>query len=192
MNKLLFKLTAYLPCRLIKLDSGPYLERYFLFQILGVTFYLHRFVSSDSERHMHNHPWRWGRALVLSGQYMEESVIDLCPHAGPSGAILKLRRIRWWNRINGNHFHRISCAVPGTWTLFFHGPRSYVEDGPRLKGWGFLENRNGQTVFVDVPPSINPEWWVTAPKGHDIERVPYEWECAFNLHGLRTRVRARA
>lgn len=94
MSKLLFKLTARLPCRLIQLDSGPYLERYYLGTLLGVTFYLHRFVSSDTERHLHNHPWGWGRALVLAGGYVEESVHDICPHANDSGCIMQRKYIR--------------------------------------------------------------------------------------------------
>ena len=114
ISKLLYKLTANLPCRLIALDSGPYLERYYVGQLFGVTFYLHRFVSGDSERHLHNHPWRWGRALVLSGGYTEECVTDLCPAAGDSGCLIEERRIRWWNKVNGNHFHRITAPKPTT------------------------------------------------------------------------------
>lgn len=180
MNKFLFWLTQFLPCRLIKLDSRPYLERYFVGQLFGVTFYLHRFVSSDSERHMHNHPWGWGRALVLSGSYVEESVIDLCPHASESGAILDRRYIRWWNRINGNHFHRISNAEPGTWTLFFHGPRLNVTlagGAVKLKGWGFLEREKFSTghitVFHPYQSTSGLKWWTKAPKGRDADRVPF-------------------
>ena len=186
MNKFLFWLSSFLPCRLIKLDSGPYLERYYVGQLFGVTFYLHRFVSSDSERHMHNHPWGWGRALVLCGRYVETSVIDICPHANVSGALLTRRYIRWWNRVDGNHFHQISDAAPGTWTLFFHGPRLDAEGNPvtskqgatKLKGWGFLERERYTadgyvTVFVPYDSASNLRWWHKAPLGRDIDRVPY-------------------
>lgn len=182
INKLLYKLTAGLPCRLIPRDEDePYLERYYLGQLFGVTFYLHRFVSSDEEPHLHNHPWNWGRALVLSGSYNEEVVTDLCPHATPaggSGCLTETRRVRWWNSVNGNHFHRIANAQPGTWTLFFHGARTRVRMGQcsKLKGWGFLENFYGVgihnvTIFRPFPVTSG-EWWLKAPKGRDSAREP--------------------
>ena len=151
LNKLLYKLTALLPCRLIKLDAGPYLERYYLGQLFGVTFYLHRFVSSDSERHIHNHPWKWGASLIVAGNYLEERCVDICPSIEGSGCLTSVARRRWFNRFDGNTFHRISDAKPGTWTLFFHGPR--VKVGGGLKGWGFLERQyivglHETTVFV--------------------------------------------
>ena len=45
IHKLLFKLTAGLRCKLIDREGAPYLERYYLGRLFGVTFYLHRFVS---------------------------------------------------------------------------------------------------------------------------------------------------
>lgn len=138
VNRLLYWLTARLPCRLISLDSGPYLERYYLGEWFGVTCYLHRFVSGDSERHMHNHPWAHGRALVLSGSYVEEVAVDL--YGG--GCLTERHTVRWWNVVNGNTFHRIHEAKPGTWTLFMHGERQRIKLGmtSRLKGWGFIED----------------------------------------------------
>jgi len=182
INRLLYHLTAALPCRLIpRNESEPYLERYYVGQLFGATFYLHRFVSNDEEPHLHNHPWGWGRALVLTGGYDEEVVTDLCPHATPaggSGCITERRRITWWNKVNGNHFHRIANAAPGTWTLFFHGPRTQVKMGEETKpkGWGFLENFYGvglHHVTVYRPfPVTSGAWWLTAPKGRESGREP--------------------
>ena len=170
MNKLLFKLTARLPCRLIKVN-GPYLERYYLGQLFGVTFYLHRFVSSDRERHLHNHPWGWGRALVLAGRYDEEYVgtntVLVSGTFFTSRAIIT-HRIRWWNKVNGDHFHRISNARPGTWTLFFHSPR--VQVNGKLKGWGFLEKGKFTPYPYPLRETDEPRWWVNAKLGRDIGR----------------------
>lgn len=168
INRLLYKLSAELPCRLIHLSSGPYLERYFVGQWFGVTVYLHRFVSSDKERHLHNHPWTWGRAFVLAGGYDEEVVTDLCPRM-PFGCVTEYRRINWYNRVDGATFHRIDRPDPGTWTLFVHGPRQYIK-GVR-KGWGFLERVAGRVVFEEHPAS-NPRWWKSARKGKNTEREP--------------------
>ena len=172
INKLLYNLTARLPCRLISLDSGPYLERYYVGKVLGVTFYLHRFVSSDSERHMHNHPWTWGRALVLAGHYVEESCVDIAER----GCITQHRVKRWSNRVDGNHFHRIHDAAPGTWTLFAHGERARVHRYDCDKGWGFLDPRHvpglgATTVFVPWM-SAPTDWWEEAAKGDEIGRQP--------------------
>jgi hypothetical protein len=167
-NRLLYAITARLPARLIKIDDRPYLERYYVGELAGVTFYLHRFVSGDSERHLHNHPWWRSGSLILAGSYLEERVVDLCPHASESGCIIESSRVRWFNVIAGNLFHRISDAAPGTWSLFFHGERAYVLDQP--KGWGFLAGEDGLTVFRPMPPST-PYWWRTAPLGRDVGRV---------------------
>ena len=50
MRKLLFWLTSHLPCRIIAEEGSVYLERYYLFTLLGWRFYLHRFVGSDPDR----------------------------------------------------------------------------------------------------------------------------------------------
>lgn len=177
MNRFLYNLTARLPCRLIAQEGGtPYLERYYLGQILGVTFYLHRFVGSDGDRHAHNHPWTWARALVLSGGYIEEAVTDLTTSTD-AGYMSELRTIRWWNKINGNHFHRIVGVEPGTWTLFFHSKRQTVQKGCcRVpKGWGFLgvEQIGLRVVTLFHPyPSARPEWWTSAPRGNQSKRQP--------------------
>lgn len=175
MNRLLYRLTAKMPARLIKLDGRPYLERYYVGQLFGVTFYLHRFVSSDSERHLHNHPWTWGRALVLSGRYDEECVTDLSP-AAPEGCVVQRRRVRLWNRIDGNHFHRIAAVKPGTWTLMFHGKRARVGPNRRTKGWGFLSYRPDIDLvtferFISAG-GTGPGWWEYAPTGENVGREP--------------------
>ena len=176
IHKILYSLTANLPCRLIDLPTGPYLERYYLGRVCGVTFYLHRFVSSDSERHLHNHPWTWGRSLILSGGYVEERATDICPHASASGCVTHQRRIRWWNRVNAATFHQIHAAKPNTWSLFFHGPRATVmRNGRRAyKGWGFIQRQDlpdGEKVTAFFPfPSSTSKWWLTAPDGRSAGR----------------------
>ena len=182
ISTLLYRLTANRPARLIKLNNKPYLERYFVARLFGVTLYLHRFVSSDRERHLHNHPWTWSRSLVLSGGYDEEVVLDLTT-ASASGCVTASRRVKWFNRVDGSHFHRIANAAPHTWTLFMHSARQQVMRqnpagfGPEftLKGWGFLELAyvNNEPAVVYRPhESAHTDWHRTAPKGRDIGREP--------------------
>lgn len=129
INKFLFWLSGRLPCRLIYIDDMPYLERYSVGKWFGMSFYLHRFVGMDEEREVHDHPWAWAYSLVLTGSYLEEVVfaLDL-----DRGWLSGLHRIRWFNRLGPNVFHRIVRPAPRTWTLFVHGKR--------IKTWGFLKH----------------------------------------------------
>lgn len=168
LNKLLYKLTGGLPCRVICLGDVPYLERYYVGKVFGVTIYLHRFVSSDSERHVHNHPWRRGLSLILAGSYVEERATDMS-NISRSGCLTTMTRRRWFNRVDGNTFHRIHRAEPGTWSLFMHGPRQQINGdlyglGPKIdKGWGFFDN--GQfTPHTSSPP----DWHLTAHHGRHV------------------------
>lgn len=186
INYLLFMWTANLPCRLIYVADKPYLERYYLGMVLGWTFYLHRFVSADAERTVHNHPWWHSFSIILSGWYLEDVVTDLCPQLD-DGVVLHRRRIAWFNFIRGSTFHRIAELRPGTWTLFFHGARAVVGEEqkwvrgvkvrePVLKGWGFLEveqrSTSRVTTFKPFPPSYKLDWWTDAALGRDATREP--------------------
>lgn len=152
IKKLLYNFSGNLPCRLIDIDGNPYLERYFIGKIFGITFYLHRFVSADTERNVHDHPWGWAFALVLAGGYQEERLqyFDL----KSDGWVSKNRNIHRGkiNVINAPVFHRIGSAEPETYTLFVHGPR--------IKGWGFLESfdltdgRTGYKTGCSLSPAI--------------------------------------
>lgn len=163
IHPILMFLTARLPMRAIEVGDQPYLQRYYIGTLLGATFYLHRFLNGDSERLTHNHPWTWGRAIVLRGSYVEFRVTDL----GPRGAVGRRRRVRWYNVIDGNHFHCVLRPEPDTWTLFFHGPRARVRLGGVSipKGWGFLEGRE----FVPVAGADDPTAWhkTAGVRGHD-------------------------
>ncbi|MEA3274035.1 MAG: hypothetical protein U9Q81_01780 [Pseudomonadota bacterium] len=72
IERLLYRISARRPCRFIDGEQGePYLERYYLFGALGWHAYLHRFVDSDPDRGLHDHPWNRALSLVLSGGYEE-------------------------------------------------------------------------------------------------------------------------
>ena len=171
INSILFHASARLPCRLINRDDGErYLERYYLGRAFDTTFYLHRFVRRDTGELLHNHPWVWGRSIVLRGGYVEHAVDDLSVH----GCITIEKSVQFTSRVDGNYFHRIAHVRPGTWTLFFHGPRGRIKG--RFKGWGFLKrvhSDKGGVVFLPVPTAANcNSWWLTAPMGRDADRRP--------------------
>ena len=170
--KWLYNKSKNYPCRLINRPTGErYLERYFISEHNGWCTYLHRFVGSDAEPTLHNHPWMYGGAIVLCGSYLEEKIIDLCPNVD-SGYLSIERKINFFNIVNHNTFHRIIRTRPETWTLFTHGPRMKVDSNGEMvkKGWGFIQNENGNSVFKTFN-SNSERWWDTAPLGKDINRA---------------------
>lgn len=116
MSRLLFALSGNLRVRLIQEKGRPYLERYYLATFWGRRYYLHRFVDSDPKG-LHDHPWENAWSIVLSGSYIEER------RSGP-------RKIRWFNRLTGDSFHRV-VVDKDCWTLFSHSV-------DRVKPWGVI------------------------------------------------------
>lgn len=158
----LYKKTETLPCRLISRDGAPYLERYYVGQLFGVTVYLHRFVGCDGDPELHDHPWN-ALSIVLSGSYVElRGRLD-----GDVGIAKQRKRVRFANWIGADSMHRITSTEPETWTLFVHRPRS--------KGWGFfLEDYPSHKVCYK-PFDTRPlaRWWETAPLGARAGREPF-------------------
>lgn len=158
MNRLLFKTSSYLRCRVIKGNNQePYLERYHLMKLpFGIQIYLHRFVASDPGRALHNHPWRSALSLVLSGGYDE---IRLGNSAQNYNLVKRNITAGSLNYISGNIYHRIDLE-PGTqvWTLFIHTASH--------RSWGFLDTQNRKFCYSDhnqvLKADSNPAWWKTA------------------------------
>jgi hypothetical protein len=158
MQKILFRITNPLPCRIIDGDQGePYLERYYLFGLLGWHVYIHRFVASDPDRGLHDHPWGRAISLVLSGGYREVR------GTGADDAAITVRRLRGGriNLLKGDDFHRV-LLEPGqdAWTLFAHGRR--------VKGWGFLHDGRFRPVALDGGDFRHRDWWINAPNGRHV------------------------
>ena len=144
------------PCRVIESGGKPYLIRVFLDHCgnSATTTYLHRFVSGDAERWLHDHPFN-ASSSVLCGGYTEE-VLSVLSHKGPTTKLV--RRTPGENfSVLYNTFHRIVSAEPNTWTLFRHGPHL-------AKGWGFLEwvdDERGPHMryHQPFPESNGAHWW---------------------------------
>lgn len=170
MRSFLFWLAMRLPCRVIAEARKPYLERYYVTQAFGWRCYLHRFVASDPDRGVHDHPWLLAFSIILVGWYYEVRRWGV-------------RRVRWFNVIRGDTFHRVVignelCGIdwrPYTprggpfpepprevWSLFFHR----AEDA---KQWGFLRG-NRYIPFTYNGKVKSNRWELTAPKGRDFRR----------------------
>ena len=62
------------PDQVIGGRQRPYLLRWFLIpQNRFLNVYLHRFLRSDDDRALHDHPW-WNVSLLLEGAYTEHTI----------------------------------------------------------------------------------------------------------------------
>ncbi|HEB92340.1 MAG TPA: hypothetical protein ENI94_02520 [Gammaproteobacteria bacterium] len=165
VSKLLYRFTAGRPCRLIHRHKNErYLERYWLGRVFGVTAYLHRFVARDADDWVHDHPWGWSVAIVLTGRYQEERLKWFDPAVGWTSVFRVLRAGRI-NIIRGQDFHRITDCQPETWTLFIHGPRR--------KGWGFLEKSEAVVCYYQpYDTAVSHQWHTRVPTGRNADRAP--------------------
>jgi len=174
MRAFLFWITSHLPCRIISDGDAPYLERYYLCTVLGWRFYLHRFVGSDPDRGLHDHPWSRAFSIILAGWYYEEA---------RSGT----RKVRWFNSLTGDTFHRVVLPyrmrspdantygwvryeVP-CWTLFFHRAE-YVKEWGFLRRFPVADNADAKmfTPYIRTRTDEMPDWWNRVPKGRDEAR----------------------
>jgi len=165
MHALLWWFSGRLRVRVIHIDGQPYLERYALFRCRWFTAYLHRFVTQDEERWLHNHPWRWSCGIPLCGGYLEERLRWLDPVEGLVIDVRNVKRFRI-NHISARTFHRIVWIEANTWTLFLHTPK--------CKGWGFLRHveQEGQVnaLIYEQPFTGEQEadFPINAPTGREI------------------------
>jgi hypothetical protein len=167
MNRFLHWLTGFLPARIINDGQRDYLERYYVTTIFGMRIYLHRFIGSDPDRGLHDHPWSWAFSLILAGFYYEQRRDGI-------------RRRRWGNWLTGDSFHRVILPrIDGNygihledqepeyqpcWTLFIHRAK-------KNKSWGFLRDISAEDAhgLLWTPfASHEPNWWLTAPTGKQL------------------------
>lgn len=103
---------------------SPYLLRWYLIPRNPVfNVYLHKFMRSDDDRALHDHPWP-NASFLLLGSYIEHRILAGGVH---SRRVLRAGqwRIRWLGRVA----HRIELYDGPCWTLFI--------TGPRYRKWGF-------------------------------------------------------
>jgi hypothetical protein len=131
----LARLAGCLPSRVITAGGDePYLYKYLVWQSSegkdSVRVHLHRFVRSDEDRELHNHPWRWAVSLVLAGGYREERRVL-------AGDTVYRRRVSPGsvNVITNWTYHRVDLLDEECWTLFV--------SGPVVGSWGFWNRLTG-------------------------------------------------
>lgn len=116
---------------LIQRDGDPYLVRYQLYRSNdgkdSWRIFLHRFMRSDYDRELHNHPWAWGLSLILSGGYLEER-----RDAYNDRVTTKIVWPGMLNTIVADTFHRVELlGDEECWSL--------IATGPIVQSWGFWD-----------------------------------------------------
>jgi hypothetical protein len=113
--------------------QDPYLLRWFVIpRNRFFNIYLHKFLKSDDDRALHDHPWLFNISILLKGDYLEHKL----------NREVRLRKrgrvyLRWGkapHRVELLHgIDRVSMNGPfrlkPAWTLFI--------TGPIVRDWGF-------------------------------------------------------
>ncbi|MPW16930.1 hypothetical protein GCT13_08295 [Paraburkholderia sp. CNPSo 3157] len=103
---------------------NPYLFRWWVIPRNGFfNVYLHRFMRSDDDCALHDHPWT-NLSILLRGTYTEHTI-----DAGGINVRTERRAGQWKLRVFGSFAHRIELTHGECWTLFI--------TGPRYRHWGF-------------------------------------------------------
>ena len=149
-HDMLMEITKRMPMKTILVNGQSYLERYFSsYTEDGGQWWYHRFLRSDSERHLHSHPWE-GRSMVLSGWYTEQSRGPHADHNNNQNDHFRTYRVGQSNTIFENTLHRIVEIAPDTWTLI------YVKSG-RQTQWFFIDDEGDKKLMQSSPENWHLE-----------------------------------
>lgn len=138
------------PDFIIGTAENPYLLRWHLIpKNRFFNIYLHKFLRSDDDRALHDHPWA-SVAIIISGPgYFEHTFVD--PNFGLISGT-KMRFHKAWKPVfrGSKHAHRIELVKTAAFSDLLHGVllNQYVPTyehpvwtifitGPKLREWGF-------------------------------------------------------
>lgn len=102
--------------------GDPYMQRWWVIpRNRFFNIYLHKFLHSDDDRALHDHPWI-NVSYLLEGEYVEHTI--------PQGGVQVAKRyVRGnWKFRRAKAAHRIEIDQP-CWSLFI--------TGPIIRNWGF-------------------------------------------------------
>lgn len=135
-ERIINRITRRPPDVVIGGHDKPYLYRWFIIprnRFLNI--YLHRFMRSDDDRALHDHPWS-NVSVLLRGRYVEHTIA-----AGGIHIRTERRAGNVKIRPSGTSAHRIELTDGDCWTLFM--------TGPRYRHWGFHCTDRGWVHWED-------------------------------------------
>lgn len=140
------------PHQVIGGPNDPYMRRWYVIPrnpLFNV--YVHKFLRSDDDRALHDHPW-WFVSLMLSGQYTEVTENARTVRSAPEpwrlfwgDRPLAFRRATWRHRVELVKPGRTASEVP-CWTL--------IVTGRRTRTWGFWCKT--KPWVLSGPPNVDP------------------------------------
>jgi hypothetical protein len=121
-----------LPFRHLEGSNGVYLSRYLLIDADSWKLFLHKFVRSDEDLELHNHPWDRAVSLILTGGYTEERRMR------DTLVWTKVFRPGMLNFLKADTFHRVELLneKDGCWTLFWVGKKT--------QSWNFWNRESNE------------------------------------------------
>jgi hypothetical protein len=126
------------PHQIIGSEGNPYMLRWYVIPrnpLLNV--YVHKFIRSDDDRALHDHPW-WFVSLILRGGYVEISEnIERKTTVLCRTSVFDVRSPFWRRAVAYRpaiYRHRVALPVENgieqsCWTL--------IVTGPKRRSWGF-------------------------------------------------------
>jgi hypothetical protein len=141
-DRIINKVTRRAPDFIIGGADDPYLLRWFVIprnRIFNI--YLHKFIRSDDDRALHDHPWT-NLSILLRGCYVEHTIAS-------GGCNVAIKRVagEWKLRLLGTFAHRLELVDGPCWTLFI--------TGPRYRAWGFHCPDSGWVHWEDFTKQGN-------------------------------------
>lgn len=145
-DRIIARTSARLPDVTIGGHADPYLLRWWVIpRNKWFNIYLHRFLRSDDDRALHDHPWMWC-SILLRGAYLE-----VTQRPGWQRCDLFFAGDIRFHRAKFAHRLEIDRRLE-TWTLFI--------TGPVVREWGFHCPKGWRPwwkfVDKDDPGSIGP------------------------------------
>lgn len=137
-------------------EGQVYLERRYLIpRNQRANFYLHKFLKSDEDEALHDHPWNWC-SIILKGHYTEHRQ-DGTSRRGPGSIVLRKPEVA--HRVELDRVNTGVVWQPGqrpefttrekpVWTLFLTGKKTRVWGFHCRLGWvpwtGFTAGEKGE------------------------------------------------
>jgi hypothetical protein len=112
------------PDFIVGTEDGPYLHRWWILpRNRWLNVYLHRFLRSDDDRALHDHPWP-SLSVIMAGEYVEHTIAagGVNVRRRYSAGDVIMRRAKSAHRIEIEDHYQ-------AWTLFIAGPA--------IREWGF-------------------------------------------------------
>jgi hypothetical protein len=142
-ERIIARVTRRAPDVIIGDRANPYLIRWWVIprnRFFNV--YLHRFMRSDDDRALHDHPWS-NLSILLRGMYVEHTI-----DAGGVNVRTERRAGDWKLRLFGSAAHRLELVDGECWTIFV--------TGPRYREWGFHCPLTGWVHWKRFTAADNP------------------------------------